>query len=224
MASSSPPPPVPSHGIPQASRYPSNELGPNGSTHPPRTLQRSDSTTSRVQRKKSLVRPERERIDPSHRQYHYRQRAAEHASRDGPVAASTTGNAPIYTAGSEEGISSAIQLQQQQHQQPAPPPAPPHRHRSLRDRVVPVRRGKSILGREDPDSHKERKPRSQPTDAQTNATTPRVDRTNSVNKNTLHMDKDFDNREPKQCPSCWYMYSMAISFWAPNFVLNSFGK
>jgi chitin synthase len=225
MASSSPPPPVPSHGISETILHKSNEPEPNESTQPPRTLQRSDSTTSRVQRKKSLVRPERERIDPSHRQYHYRQRAAEHASRDGPFAASTTGNAPIYTAGSEEGISSAIQIQQQQ-QYATPPPPPPPRRRSLRDRVVPVRRGKSILGREDPDSHKERKHRSQVTDAQVNNTTapPRVERTPSVNKAMHRMDKDTDYKEPKQWPSCWYMYSMVVSIWIPNFVLSTFGK
>lgn len=224
MASSSPPPPVPSHGTAEATLHPSNEVEPNDSSQPPRTLQRSDSTTSRVQRKKSLVRPERERIDPSHRQYHYRQRAAEHASRDGPFAASTTGNAPIYTAGSEEGISSAIQLQQQQ-QYATPPPPPPPRRRSLRDRVVPVRRGKSILGREDPDSHKERKQRSQVTDAQVNNTAaPPVDRTPSVNKAMHPMDRDIDSKEPKQWPSCWYMYSMAVSIWIPNFLLSTFGK
>ncbi|KAI9287132.1 chitin synthase-domain-containing protein [Umbelopsis sp. AD052] len=185
MASSSPPPPpVPSHGIPEPTLHPSNEVEVNESAQ--RTLQRSDSSTSRVQRKKSLVRPERERIDPSHRQYHYRQRAAEHASRDGPFAASTTGNAPIYTAGSEEG--------------------------------------KSILGREDPDSHKERKQRSQATDAQVNNTAaPPVDRTPSVSKPMHPMEKDVGYKEPKQWPSCWYMYSMVVSIWIPNFILSTFG-
>lgn len=42
------------------------------------------SLDSRVSRKRSLVRPERERIDPGHRQYHYRNMAAqldEHGTR-----------------------------------------------------------------------------------------------------------------------------------------------
>ncbi|CEP13266.1 hypothetical protein [Parasitella parasitica] len=49
-------------------------------------------TTQPVKRGKSLVRPERERIDPSHRQYHYRQ-AASLAPEDS-VQASRTGNLP----------------------------------------------------------------------------------------------------------------------------------
>lgn len=213
MASPNPPPPVPSHGTVLLS------------TEPPAptrtTLQRNESSTSKVQRKKSLVRPERERIYPHHRQYHYRQRAAEHASREGPFAASTTGNAPLYTAGTEEGTSTAIEL-------PHTAPPPPQRHRSLRDRVVPVRRGKSILGREDPDSHKDRRSRSRSDNADpltANAvpltTTPRVDRT--VSK--LSIDKDFDIKPPSnKWPSCWYMYSMAVSFWMPNVILSAFGE
>lgn len=61
--------------------------------------------TQPVKRGKSLVRPERERIDPNHRQYHYRQ-AASQAPTD-TVQPSRTGNLP------------------------------------------PIRRGKSVLGREE---------------------------------------------------------------------------
>jgi chitin synthase len=48
--------------------------------------------TQPVKRGKSLVRPERERIDPNHRQYHYRQ-AASQAPVD-TVEPSKTGNLP----------------------------------------------------------------------------------------------------------------------------------
>lgn len=48
--------------------------------------------TQPVKRGKSLVRPERERIDPNHRQYHYRQ-AAGQAPLDN-IEPSTTGNMP----------------------------------------------------------------------------------------------------------------------------------
>ena len=69
--------------------------------------------TQPVKRGKSLVRPERERIDPNHRQYHYRQ-AASQAPTD-TVQPSRTGNLP--------------------------------RTLSTRSRIV--RRGKSVLGREE---------------------------------------------------------------------------
>lgn len=49
-----------------------------------------------VRRKKSLVRPDRERIDPNHRLYHYRERVAQENQGGGGmnVLPSTTGNAP----------------------------------------------------------------------------------------------------------------------------------
>lgn len=51
---------------------------------------------SDVRRKKSLVRPDRERIDPNHRLYHYRERVAQENQAGGGVNVlpSTTGNAP----------------------------------------------------------------------------------------------------------------------------------
>ncbi|KAI8393356.1 chitin synthase-domain-containing protein [Radiomyces spectabilis] len=76
------------------------------------------TTGNRPKRNKSLVRPERERIDPNHRQYHYRQAA----TKRGPdhVVPSTTGN------------------------QPARP-----LERRPTARQVLLRRGRSILGREE---------------------------------------------------------------------------
>ncbi|KAI0756168.1 chitin synthase-domain-containing protein [Daedaleopsis nitida] len=48
----------------------------------------------RVGRKKSLVRPDREKIDPGHRQWHYRNHAAQMVNEGGGALPSTTGNAP----------------------------------------------------------------------------------------------------------------------------------
>jgi chitin synthase len=73
--------------------------------------------TQPVKRGKSLVRPERERIDPNHRQYHYRQ-AASQAPVD-TVQPSRTGNLPRTL--SRKGTTKS----------------------------VTVRRGKSVLGREE---------------------------------------------------------------------------
>lgn len=69
--------------------------------------------TQPVKRGKSLVRPERERIDPNHRQYHYRQ-AASQAPAD-TIQPSRTGNLP----------------------------------RTLSTKSYAIRRGKSVLGREE---------------------------------------------------------------------------
>ncbi|KAL7419883.1 Chitin synthase, class 3 [Cryptotrichosporon argae] len=56
----------------------------------------SASNGADVRRKKSMVRPERERIDPGHRLYHYR----EHAAGDNlPVQPSRTGNQPHQRPG-----------------------------------------------------------------------------------------------------------------------------
>ncbi|TFL06551.1 chitin synthase [Pterulicium gracile] len=54
--------------------------------------------SGRVGRKKSLVRPDREKIDPNHRQWHYRTHVAQQMEEDGSqrmgVQPSTTGNLP----------------------------------------------------------------------------------------------------------------------------------
>lgn len=47
-----------------------------------------------MQRKRSLIRPERSRIEPGHRHYNYAQKAAEHAGRI-DVLPSSTGNDPV---------------------------------------------------------------------------------------------------------------------------------
>ncbi|KAI8137132.1 chitin synthase-domain-containing protein [Fennellomyces sp. T-0311] len=72
--------------------------------------------SQRPRRQKSLVRPERERIDENHRQYHYRR----HASTSRGVAPSTTGNRPME-------------------------------RRVTGRKPTVIRRGKSILGREEKD-------------------------------------------------------------------------
>ncbi|KAG0167648.1 Chitin synthase, class 3 [Apophysomyces sp. BC1015] len=75
---------------------------------------------NKPRRNKSLVRPERERIDPSHRQYHYRQATINRGSEH--VEPSTTGNQPTRQRTLER--------------------------RPTRRQSVP-RRGRSILGREE---------------------------------------------------------------------------
>ncbi|KAG2213305.1 hypothetical protein INT46_007518 [Mucor plumbeus] len=87
----------------------------------------SQSDANRPKRQKSLVRPERERNDPNNRLYHYRQRAANEPDHNHP---STTGNQPPPTA--------QVQLE---------------RKKSTREQFL--RRGKSILGREEKQEEEE---------------------------------------------------------------------
>ena len=102
-----------------------------------------------VRRKKSLVRPERERLDPDHRLYNYRQ----HAALSGAVAASNTGYAPHADMaelpyGSGQGGISALGLRPQpQHQHPMSGAAASNQGQYAS--APPLRRGKSILGREE---------------------------------------------------------------------------
>lgn len=86
----------------------------------------SQSDPNRPRRQKSLVRPERERNDPNSRLYHYRQRAANEPDHNHP---STTGNQPPTS-------------------HPLPPtPVQLERRPTARQQLL--RRGKSILGREE---------------------------------------------------------------------------
>lgn len=72
------------------------------------TLIDTDGSVKIPKRQKSLVRPERERVDQHHRQYHYRQRATN--QEQGMIAPSMTGSHPLRS--SEE----YYQQQQQEHQ------------------------------------------------------------------------------------------------------------
>ncbi|KDQ15672.1 glycosyltransferase family 2 protein [Botryobasidium botryosum FD-172 SS1] len=79
-------------------RYPQRQFGAHDDPTTPGAYTPGEEvgfSDSNVRRKKSLVRPERERIDPNHRQFHYRTQAVqmEAEGRMG-VLPSTTGNAP----------------------------------------------------------------------------------------------------------------------------------
>ncbi|GJJ13368.1 hypothetical protein Clacol_007620 [Clathrus columnatus] len=86
----------------QSPRYPKQGVSakdqPLPPTPPKDTLEDDDVILgtqfgSKVGRKKSLVKPDREKIDPSHRQWHYRNQAAK-LETQGRVLPSSTGNHP----------------------------------------------------------------------------------------------------------------------------------
>lgn len=128
-----------------------NNNDPGGILPRSTSLHRNMSKSSQAgdgnkpRRQKSLVRPERERNDPNNRLYHYRQRAANGQNVEN-LAPSTTGNQPLNTTTNAARLSQQQQLQQQQQQQQQEF-RPLERRPTARQQIL--RRGKSILGREE---------------------------------------------------------------------------
>ncbi|WFD36125.1 chitin synthase [Malassezia cuniculi] len=127
---------------------PGAEYGRPSSNQSARDVESGAAQDSNFRRKKSLVRPDRERIDPSHRQWHYRNHAAQMDANNGRskigYMPSTTGHMPHHgaapagapleatMAGPGGGISGiGITGPQQPIRNPA------------------LRRGKSFLGRDE---------------------------------------------------------------------------
>lgn len=121
--------------------------------------------TQPVKRGRSLVRPERERIDENHRQYHYRQAASNTHQEN--IEPSRTGNVPLPRSLSRRGTT----------------------------RSVGLRRGKSILGREEKGGEE-------------------FEYVYEEKKKTC-----WDN-----LPGPWMMWCYLLTFWIPTPLLNFFGK
>jgi hypothetical protein len=162
------------------------------------------TTGVRPRRQKSLVRPERERIDPNHRQFHYRQRATEHLGVE-QVAASTTGNIPLH-----------YQEVPERRAQRLP---------SFRRQVPPVRRGKSILGREEPSKEKSnvksaRQTQNSPSAGGSDSSETITGIDSAAPANAVILDDQSKNR----LPDMWNIYVRALTCCFPGSVLRSFGK
>ncbi|KAG2190098.1 hypothetical protein INT46_011375 [Mucor plumbeus] len=119
--------------------------------------------TQPVKRGKSLVRPERERIDPNHRQYHYRQAASQ--APDDSIQASRTGNLPRTL--SRKGTTKS----------------------------VAIRRGKSILGREE----------------------------KAIEDDFAYAQEEKKPSCWDKLPTPWMLYCYILTFWIPPFVLKICG-
>jgi chitin synthase len=94
----------------------------------------SQKNDGKPRRQRSLVRPERERNDPNNRLYHYRQRVSNQMGEENDIAPSTTGNYPMAAPPPHN---------------PTLPPSQRPLERKPTKREVLLRRGKSILGREE---------------------------------------------------------------------------
>jgi chitin synthase len=104
-----------------------------------------------LRHKRSLVKPERRRVDRSHPDYHYRQR-----SRDMPTYPSATGNDPLMD-GEGEGETNSSQSMESKPKEPTyvdhghinkPMERVPHRHRTKKKRRASRRIAKSAAAQE----------------------------------------------------------------------------
>jgi chitin synthase len=148
-----------------------------------------------MQRKRSLIRPERNRIDPNHPNYHYRRHAA-----NMDVLPSSTGNDPIL------------------EDMDAPTEASGLRSSNEAESDAPIR-NKSRRGRGagpgDSSSTEKGSFTQQPMQKLTRG------RTRKMTKEERQRQKELDVVKP---PSLWNVYCAVVTFWCPDFVLKCFGK
>ena len=152
------------------------------------------------QRKRSLIRPERNRIDRDHPNYHYRQHAA-----NMDVLPSSTGNDPIMeeleadaaateTSGlrsSGDAESDVIALKKSRRGHGAGPGDAPSTEKAG---LGATTRPRQKLQRE---------------------------KTRKLTKEEKERQKQLDAVKP---PSLWNVYCAIITFWCPDFILKCFGK
>ena len=166
---------------------------------PTKTLNNEQDPTD-FSRKRSLIRPERGRIDPDHPNYHYRQHA-----QNMTVFPSTTGNDPIVEDHDEDHGEDGTLLTEETDLKKMPretPDLPTSTDTSPRGRTrEPAdvvgngnKRLKRKMGRKEPKVMTEEEKRRQ---------------------------KELDAVRP---PSLWNVYCAMITFWCPGFILKCFGK
>ncbi len=150
-------------------------------------------------RKRSLIRPERNRIDRDHPNYHYRQHAQNMA-----VQPSTTGNDPMVEEhGEAETVSSDST--------------------DMKSLNRPDRQGPG--GASYTDSSPPR--RGETTDMGRAAGSKRLQR-KMTRKGTQVMDEEEKQRQKERDsirpPSLWNVYCAIVTFWCPAVILKCFGK
>jgi chitin synthase len=194
------------HG--RGSSYPDIVPSPNASDFVPLAPSRPSGrhtpeiNRSEIHRKRSLVRPERNRIDRDHPNYHYRQHAANMA-----VLPSTTGNDPIAEDMEEEAVTetTALGSSRDGFDDPPTPPAkePRDTRRIRRNQNSPVEKGNSI--------DKDPKVRNKLN----------RDRLRPLTKEEKERQKAMDPVKP---PNLWNIYCAVVTFWCPDVILRCFGK
>ena len=156
------------------------------------------SPTNELGRKKSLIRPERNRIDRDHPNYYYRQHA-----QNMTVFPSTTGNDPVYEAAEEDETESSTELE-----------------------IRPQRRRESgSLGDIDHKAHRGAKLKEIPV---SNEHGPRRLKRKGIRSRPAGLTEKEKMRRKEQGalrpPSLWNVYCAIITFWAPGAILSCLGK
>ncbi|KAG9247529.1 chitin synthase-domain-containing protein [Calycina marina] len=157
----------------------------------------SGTPTQDLGRKRSLIRPERNRIDRDHPNYHYRQHAA-----NMDVLPSSTGNDPILEDSEAEEADENSGLRTSDETS-----TPPHK-REMGDRGA---------GLEDHQSTK--KPQ------RSRRSTKRLKRETTHKRKMTKVEKRKErDLDVIKAPSLWNVYCAIVTFWCPDFVLRCFGK
>ncbi|KAI9893441.1 MAG: Chitin synthase, class 3 [Vezdaea aestivalis] len=156
-----------------------------------------------MHRKRSLIRPERNRIDPSHPNYHYRQHA-----HNMPVLPSTTGNEPIVEDIAEAETTSS-------HSSDLKPDLPGDRNGiPLQTRRTGTQRGRGA----GPDVHPFSRERVSKTIPKRKLTRKE---TRILREEERARQQERDSMRPL---SFWTVYSAFVTFWCPDAILRCCGK
>lgn len=153
-----------------------------------------------LSRKRSLVRPERGRIDKDHPNFHYRQHA-----QNMTVHPSTTGNDPMTEDLEEAESISSDEVETKSLGRPG------GRHRDEMEEVEITpegrRRGNTLSSRKDGQRRLRRKRTKE--------------EATKISEDEKQRQKDQDSVRP---PSFWNIYCAIITFWCPGPVLACLGK
>ncbi|CAL3962353.1 hypothetical protein PZA11_000460 [Diplocarpon coronariae] len=171
-------------------------LTPTISPEPLEQALRSRTPTAELGRKRSLIRPERRRMDHNHPNYHYVQHSA-----NMNVQPSSTGNDPMMddleaevAATETSGLRSSGDVESDM----SPPPKNSRRGRgAASDDVVATEK-----------------------DAPRTRTKLRRERSRKMTKEEKEYQKRLDAVKP---PSFWNVYCAIVTFWCPGFLLKCFG-
>lgn len=160
---------------------------------------RNSTPATGMSRKRSLIRPERNRIDENHPNYHYRQHAA-----NMPTQPSTTGNDPIMEDIEADAANTETSGIRTSGDADSDTTAPARRHT----------RGHGA-GPEDLASNEKAGFASK-----SRGNRLKRERVPKMSKEEKARQKALDTVKP---PSLWNVYCAIITFWCPGFILKCFG-
>jgi len=150
-------------------------------------------------RKRSLIRPERNRIDRDHPNYHYRQHA-----QNMTVQPSTTGNDPIVE---DHGEAETVDSDSTDMKSLNRPDRAGPGGMAYSDSSPPRRRDAAAIGRTGGSKRLQRKMTRK--------------ETKIIDAEEKQRQKERDTVRP---PSLWNVYCAIITFWCPGVILKCFGK